>query len=221
MTKPRKVSQATVIGSPSPKTWTELEANCKATFGGGYATNQERRIFRHGMTTIFNLLRAEFPEMAICKEADTSLRAAEEALRARPTMSEREISDEELMLYLSATRGAVVEQGPCYSWTERIIAGFRAARARIAELEGRGFSIGVPCSGCGKHTLQYRGGTICPECNRRGRDDDLSTIQRVREALTKIRQWESGAPPSVAFGYGYCADLLHEALGDDLALQQG
>ena len=62
-------SQCDVIGLPRVKTWDEYEAGCIATFGGGYHTEAEREIFRHGMSTIFNLLRAEFPAAEVCKAA--------------------------------------------------------------------------------------------------------------------------------------------------------
>lgn len=55
-------SQCQVIGKPQPKTWDEYEQNCISTFGGGYHEQDDLRIFQHGMRTIFNLLRNEFPE---------------------------------------------------------------------------------------------------------------------------------------------------------------
>lgn len=51
-----------VIGTSEPKTWDEYEQNCITTFGGGYHEQDDLRIFQHGMRTIFNLLRNEFPE---------------------------------------------------------------------------------------------------------------------------------------------------------------
>lgn len=54
-------SQVYAIGAPTPKTWDDYEHGCLMTFGGGYQTDEERSIFHHGITTVFNLLRAEFP----------------------------------------------------------------------------------------------------------------------------------------------------------------
>jgi hypothetical protein len=42
------------------KQWDECERGCMMTYGGGYRTEEEREIFRHGMGTVFNMLRAEF-----------------------------------------------------------------------------------------------------------------------------------------------------------------
>lgn len=61
------ISQATIVGLPQPQSWDEYERGCLATFGGGYQTEEEREIFRHGMKTVFNLLRAEFPPAQVCK----------------------------------------------------------------------------------------------------------------------------------------------------------
>ena len=61
-----RMSQATIIGLPQPITWDDYERSCLATFGGGYRTEHEREIFRHGMTTVFNLLRGEFPPAEQC-----------------------------------------------------------------------------------------------------------------------------------------------------------
>lgn len=57
-------SQVQAFGGPAPKTWDDYEAGCHATFGGGYQTEKEREIFRHGMTTVFNMLRREFKPAA-------------------------------------------------------------------------------------------------------------------------------------------------------------
>jgi len=65
------MSQATVIGLPQPITWDDYERGCLATFGGGYRTEHKREIFRHGMTTVFNLLRSEFPPAEQCKDSIT------------------------------------------------------------------------------------------------------------------------------------------------------
>jgi hypothetical protein len=56
-------SQVRAVGGPPPKTWDDYEAGCLQTYGGGYQTGAEREIFRHGIATVFNLLRAEFPNM--------------------------------------------------------------------------------------------------------------------------------------------------------------
>lgn len=56
-------SQVQIVGQPAPKTWDDYERGCLATFGGGYQTEAERDIFRHGMQAVFNLLRNELPEI--------------------------------------------------------------------------------------------------------------------------------------------------------------
>lgn len=54
-------SQAQVIGRSKMKTWDDYEKGCCDTFGGGYQIEEEREIFRHGMKTVFTLLKKEFP----------------------------------------------------------------------------------------------------------------------------------------------------------------
>lgn len=56
-----RLSQAHVIGLPAPKTWDDYERGCLATFSGGHHEEATREAFRHGMQTVFNLLRSEFP----------------------------------------------------------------------------------------------------------------------------------------------------------------
>lgn len=67
MSERKGPSQATIIGRPAPTTWQELARDCKDTFGGGYRTAEERRIFHHGIQTAFNLIEAEFPSLADVK----------------------------------------------------------------------------------------------------------------------------------------------------------
>lgn len=55
-------SQVQIVGQPAPKTWDDYERGCLATFGGGYRNGADIAIFRHGMSTVFNLLRNEFPD---------------------------------------------------------------------------------------------------------------------------------------------------------------
>lgn len=69
-----------VIGKPQPKTWDDYEAGCLATYGGGYRTEAERDVFRHGMSTVFNLLRHEFPPAELCKLALALQAVCEDAL---------------------------------------------------------------------------------------------------------------------------------------------
>jgi hypothetical protein len=49
------------------RTWDDYEQGCLTSFGGGYRTEEEREIFRHGMSTVFNLLRGEFPPAEIIR----------------------------------------------------------------------------------------------------------------------------------------------------------
>lgn len=74
------ISQATIIGKPQPKSWDEFEQGCLATFGGGYRTKEEIEIFHHGISTVFNLLRKEFPSAEQCKASTDFLDACEQAL---------------------------------------------------------------------------------------------------------------------------------------------
>lgn len=54
-------SQVQIVGQQPPKTWDDYERGCLATFGGGHKTTETIEAFRHGMQTVFNLLRHEFP----------------------------------------------------------------------------------------------------------------------------------------------------------------
>jgi uncharacterized small protein (DUF1192 family) len=54
-------SQAQVIGKPPMKTWDDYEQGCLDTYGGGHRFDGQLEAFRHGMQTVFNLLRREFP----------------------------------------------------------------------------------------------------------------------------------------------------------------
>ena len=51
------------------KTWDDYEQGCLDTFGGGHRTDGHLEAFRHGMSTVFNLLRSEFPPAEVCKSA--------------------------------------------------------------------------------------------------------------------------------------------------------
>ena len=63
------MSQAQVIGRPEMKTWDDYEQGCFASFGGGHRSDGHLEAFQHGMSTVFNLLRSEFPPAEICKAA--------------------------------------------------------------------------------------------------------------------------------------------------------
>lgn len=68
-----KRSQVQSCGGPAPLTWGDYEAGCLNTFGGGYQKEHEREIFRHGMSTVFNLLRREFPPAEKCQALGVTL----------------------------------------------------------------------------------------------------------------------------------------------------
>lgn len=58
-------SQVQAFGGPQPKSWGDYETSCLATYGGGHR-GPELEAFQHGMQTVFNLLRAEFPPAEEC-----------------------------------------------------------------------------------------------------------------------------------------------------------
>lgn len=70
-------SQCHTVGTPPPRSWNDYEKGCIGTFGGGYRTKEEREIFHHGMSTVFNLLRGEFPPAGACKNSGLLLAACE------------------------------------------------------------------------------------------------------------------------------------------------
>lgn len=62
------------------------------TYRGGHHEEPEVGCFRHGMGTIFNLLRHEFPPAPVCKAAPDMLAALEEIHRTL-TSTSRVMSD--------------------------------------------------------------------------------------------------------------------------------
>jgi hypothetical protein len=65
-------SQVQIVGRSTPKTWDDYEQGCLMTFGGGYRNEGHLEAFQHGMRTVFNLLRAEFPPAEVCMAAKQS-----------------------------------------------------------------------------------------------------------------------------------------------------
>jgi hypothetical protein len=63
-------SQVQAINERPAETWDELESQTLSTFHGGH-DGGDLSNFQHGMRTVFELLRKEFPEMMRCKHADT------------------------------------------------------------------------------------------------------------------------------------------------------
>ncbi len=55
-------SQVRAINEPEPNTWDDYERGAKLTFHAGYSDDVQLKAFQHGMHTIFELLRNEFPE---------------------------------------------------------------------------------------------------------------------------------------------------------------
>ena len=53
-------SQVQATNEPPPKTWDDYERGCVSTYRGGHE-GKEAAAFVHGMQTVFNLLRVEFP----------------------------------------------------------------------------------------------------------------------------------------------------------------
>lgn len=70
-------SQVKAIGEPHPRTWGDYERGCLLTYGGGHHSDGKLEAFQHGMSTVFNLLRAEFPPAETCAAAPDLLEACE------------------------------------------------------------------------------------------------------------------------------------------------
>ena len=64
----------------------------------------------------------------------------------------------------------------------------KALRHVFDQWEERGFKLdGRDCATCGRQLLAYRGGdTICPECNRHGRDKDAATIHTLAKDVADL-----------------------------------
>lgn len=63
------MSQVDAVGAPPVRSWDEYETGCKSTYRGGHHDERDLEIYQHGMNTVFNLLRAEFPPAEMCKAA--------------------------------------------------------------------------------------------------------------------------------------------------------
>lgn len=72
-------SQVHAVGAPAPKSWDDYENGCMMTYRGGHHDEPEVGCFRHGMGTVFNLLRHEFPPAPVCKAAPDMLAALKAA----------------------------------------------------------------------------------------------------------------------------------------------
>lgn len=68
-----KLSQCQIIGKPRVQSWDDYEQGCLATYGGGHHSDGHLDAYQHGMSTVFNLLRAEFPPAEQCKTAPALL----------------------------------------------------------------------------------------------------------------------------------------------------
>ena len=66
-------SQVSAIGEPQPESWDDYERGCLLTYRGGHHDAESLSAFQHGMRTVFNLLRGEFPPAERCKEAERVL----------------------------------------------------------------------------------------------------------------------------------------------------
>ncbi len=55
-------SQCQAVNVPDFETWDEYRNGCLTTYRGGYKTDKELEIYRHGINTVFNLLEREFPQ---------------------------------------------------------------------------------------------------------------------------------------------------------------
>lgn len=75
-------SQVQAINEPPPKTWDDYERGCLMTYHGGHSDQIAIEAYQHGMRTVFNLLRAEFPDaIAIRIGNDKEVRALHNTLR--------------------------------------------------------------------------------------------------------------------------------------------
>src|SRR5687767_7134909 len=74
-----ELSQVSCIGEPQPRSWDDFERGCMGTYRGGHHEPETAEAFCHGMATVFNLLRAEFPPAELCKASPDLLVSLQEA----------------------------------------------------------------------------------------------------------------------------------------------
>jgi hypothetical protein len=73
MSEKVKWSQVSCIGKPQPRTWDDYEEGCVGAFRGGYRDPVAAEAFVHGMRTVFNLLRDEFPPAEVIRQQETEI----------------------------------------------------------------------------------------------------------------------------------------------------
>ena len=78
-----------------------------------------------------------------------------------------------------------IDNSECWRFLNDIQKGFRHV---LDQWEARGFKLdGRDCATCGRQLLAYsRGDTICPECNRHGRDKDAATIHALAKDVADL-----------------------------------
>lgn len=70
-------------------TWDEFESNTNATYAGGHHSDGKLDAYRHGINTVFNILRAAFPD------GPDAMHNAERMLSAMKYMADRNNWDED------------------------------------------------------------------------------------------------------------------------------
>lgn len=60
--------------------WDEFYENLVATFGGGYQSDDERRIFHHGIRTVCNVMAGGYPSPDECRRVNEYRAVATAAL---------------------------------------------------------------------------------------------------------------------------------------------
>lgn len=83
-------SQVQAINEPAPTSWDDYERGCLLTYRGGHHDEPELAAYQHGMGTVFNLLRAEFPPAEQCKAAPDLLAACKAAV----ALSDKRLPDD-------------------------------------------------------------------------------------------------------------------------------
>jgi hypothetical protein len=111
-------SQVQAINEPPPKSWDDYERGCLLTFNGGFSETGEVDAFRHGMRTVFNLLREEFPAAHVCKAAPDMLKALYDLVAANNCNYERETMRRSGLF--NEGRKALAKATGDNKWTERM-----------------------------------------------------------------------------------------------------
>ena len=95
------------------KTWDEFESNVNASFGGGHHSDGLMDAYRHGINTVCNVLRSQFPA------GPDAMRVSSQMESALRYLADRDNYDDDGMLRRPGggrQEGIVIYSATIYPW---------------------------------------------------------------------------------------------------------